>query len=63
MHSQRWHNDRWLIAIAAERRSIGRHLAFVPASFSEQARARALSGKLSFPTVAHPAFITMSLRE
>ena len=30
---------------------------------SEQARARALSGDFSFPTVAQPAFITMSLRE
>jgi hypothetical protein len=32
-------------------------------SLSEQARAKALSGDVSPPTVAHPAFITMSLRE
>jgi len=33
------------------------------ASLSEQARAKALSGDASPPTVAHPAFTTMSLRE
>ena len=36
---------------------------FMPWSLSEQARASALSGDFSFPSVAQPAFITISLRE
>jgi hypothetical protein len=36
---------------------------FARVSLSEQARASALSGDFSSPTVAQPAFITMSLRE
>ena len=36
---------------------------FAALSSSDQARAKALFGDFSFPRVAQPAFITMSLRE
>src|SRR4051812_2647424 len=50
------------VASAIQASAPGNQPDFALVSLSAQARARALSGDLSSPTVAQPAFITRSLR-